>query len=73
MMRIFPLNTNITFLVSATLYDEITANNFLLVVDYNDIKTDTKRCKIHLRQKPNNIHNLRMVPEYVEYLIEKTN
>lgn len=71
-VRTFPLKASVTFLVSATLYDEITSDDFLLVIDYKEAKDDTKRCKLHLRQKPENIRNLRINPESVEYIIEQT-
>lgn len=70
-LRTFPLKARVTFLVSATLYDEITADDFLLVVDYNEVTTISNRCLIHVRQQPENIRNLRINPEYVEFIIEK--
>lgn len=70
-MRTFPLHANITFLVSSTLYEEITAENFLLVVDYKEAKTTSQRCKLHIRQHPESIRNLRISPESVEYIIEE--
>lgn len=70
-MRTFPLKVDVTFLVSSTLYDEITADEFLIVVDYNEAKADTKRCKLHIRQQPQNIRHLRIMPESVEYIIEQ--
>ena len=71
-VRMFPLKVNVTFLVSATLYDEITPEDFLLVIDYKEAKDDTKRCRIHVHKKPENIRNLRINPESVEYIIEQT-
>lgn len=71
-MRTFPLKGEVTFLVSATLYDDITANDFLLVVDYNEAQSTSKRCKLHVRQQPDNIRHLRISPESVEYIIEQS-
>lgn len=70
-LRTFPLKTRVTFLVSATLYDEITTNDFLLVVDYKEVIPNSNRCRVHIRQQPKNIRNLRINPEYVEFIIEK--
>ena len=70
-IRTFPLKVEVTFLVSATLYDNITADDFLLVVDYNDTKPGTNRCKLYIRQRPENIRHLRINPEFVEYVIEQ--
>lgn len=73
LIRTFPLKVNITFLVSATLYTDITADDFLLVIDYNELKNDSKRCRVHVRQKPSGIRNLRISPETIEYIIEQSN
>lgn len=70
-MRTFPLKAAVTFLVSATLFDEITEDKFLLVVDYKETATNAKRCKLYLRQQPENIRHLRISPESVEYVIEQ--
>ena len=72
LIRTFPLKVNVTFLVSATLYDEINASDFLLAIDYKELSSDSKRCRIHVRQKPGNIRNLRISPETVEYIIEQS-
>ena len=70
-LRTFPLKTRVTFLVSATLYDEITADDFLLVVNYKEVVPNSNRCRVHIRQQPKNIRNLRINPDYVEFIIEK--
>lgn len=70
-LRTFPLKTKVTFLISATLYNEITADDFLLAVDYKEVTTNSNRCQVHVRQQPKNIRNLRINPEYVEFIIEK--
>ena len=73
LIRTFPMKATITFLVSATLYDEITPSDFLLVIDYNELNSEAKRCRLHVRQRPTNIRNLRLMPETVEYIIEQAN
>lgn len=70
-MRLFPLKTSVTFLVSATLYDEIKPDDFIIIADYLEISNNTKRCRLHVSQMPKNIRNLRISPEYVEYVIEQ--
>src|SRR5574344_24145 len=71
-IRTFPLRATVTFLVSSTLYDNISADDFLLVVDYNETRSDNKRCRVHVRQKPANIRNVRISPASVEYVIEQS-
>jgi hypothetical protein len=73
LIRTFPQKVDVTFLVSSTLYNDISSNDFLLVIDYNELRADTKRCRIHVRQKPSNIRNLRISPETIEYIIEQSN
>ena len=73
LIRTFPLKVDVTFLVSATLYNDISPDDFLLAIDYNELKNDAKRCRIHVRQKPANIRNLRISPETIEYIIEQSN
>ncbi|MDE6721799.1 MAG: hypothetical protein K2J84_06610 [Bacteroidaceae bacterium] len=70
-MRTFPQKVEVTFLVSSTLYDDITPQDFLIAIDYKEALSGTSRCKLHLRQTPENIRHLRM-PESVEYIIEQT-
>lgn len=70
-LRTFPQKVGVTFLVSSTLYEEITADKFLLVVDFKEATGDNKRCKVHIRQQPDHIRHLRLSPESVEYIIEQ--
>ena len=70
-IRLFPLKATLTFLVSATHNRDIQPNDFILVVDYQEMSPDAKRCKLHVSQKPDEILNLRVSPEYVEYIIER--
>ncbi|MBO7581521.1 MAG: hypothetical protein J6T38_08410 [Bacteroidaceae bacterium] len=73
LIRTFPPKVSITFLVSSTLYDEISSDDFLLVIDYKELQNSPKQCRVHVRQKPSNIRNLRISPETVEYIIEQSN
>ncbi len=70
-IRTFPLQAKVTFLVSSALYSVISADDFILVVDYNDIDPNTNKCKLTLRQSPDNVRHVRISPEYVEYVIEQ--
>lgn len=70
-IRTFPLQAKITFLVSSALYDEMSADDFIVAVDYNTLDTSSNKCKIFLRQKPDKVMNVRISPEYAEYVIEQ--
>lgn len=72
-IRLFPLKADVTFLVSATHYGDITPDDFIIVVDYEETRSNPKRCKLHVSQKPSEVRNLRLSPEYVEYVIEMAN
>lgn len=70
-IRTFPLQTKLTFLVSSTLYDKITENDFLVIIDYMDLDFKDNKCRLQLRVSPEGVRNIRMSPEAVEYVIEQ--
>lgn len=70
-LRTFPLSANVTFHVSATMFDLISENDFALVVDYNSIRPGDEKCRLLMRSKPEGVTNLRIYPETVEYIIEQ--
>lgn len=69
-LRTFPLQAKVTFLVSSAHYEDVTADDFLIVVNYNSTKTNDNKCKLILRQSPETVRQIRISPEYVEYVIE---
>ena len=70
-LRTFPLMADVTFRVSATMFNNITADDFVIVVDYNTIKTQDRKCKLIIRESPKGISNLKVTPELVDYVIEQ--
>lgn len=72
-LRTFPSKANITFHVSATHFNSVKANDFIVVVDYNDVTSGEATCKLQLRAKPKNVSHVRVSPVEVEYLIEQSN
>ena len=70
-LRTFPLTAEVTFNVSATMYPNITADDFLAIVDYNSIKPEDKKCRLHLKGQPNGINNVKLTPEFLDYVIEQ--
>lgn len=70
-LRTFPMTATVTFRVSASLYSDITEDDFALVVDYSSIKPNTDKCQLILRQVPDGISNVRISPQQVEYVIEQ--
>ncbi|MBT3385948.1 MAG: hypothetical protein HN778_11020 [Prolixibacteraceae bacterium] len=69
-IKLFPSEITVTFLVGLSEFENITANDFKLFVDYNSITNDGKNLKIDVDSEPENIQMVRILPETVEYLIE---
>ncbi len=72
-VRTFPMSTSVTFQVIASEFDNITANDFLVTIDYNNLNANTKSCQLTLSSKPNEVSHVRLSPTTVEYVIEKNN
>lgn len=70
-LRTFPMTAEVTFQVSASRYDDITADNFSLVVDFDAIKPDDEKAKLVLRDQPELIGNVQWTPKEVDYIIEQ--
>ncbi len=70
-LRTFPIKANVSFHVSATMYNSISEKDFLVVVDYNSIKKDDEKCQLILRGQPFGVSHVQVSPEYVEYVIEQ--
>lgn len=70
-LRTFPLTVDVSFNVSATMFSKIVADDFLVAVDFNTIKTGDSKCKLVVRDKPVGIYNVKINPEYVDYVIEQ--
>ncbi len=70
-VRTFPIKADVSFHVSTTMYNKITANDFLLVIDFNDIQPGMTRCPVQIRNYPKEISHIHVSPEQVEYVIEQ--
>ena len=70
-LRTFPLMADVTFKVSATMFNHIKEEDFIIVIDYNSIKPQDKKCKLIIRESPQGIYNIKLNPEVVDYVIEK--
>lgn len=70
-LRTFPAAVNVTFQVSMGLYRRITSENFVLVVNYEDLlKNRSNRCRLSLKTIPAGVSHVRITPADVEYIIE---
>lgn len=68
----FPNKVTVKFQVSSELYNEIKPEDFIIVINYEDI-INMNDSKIHLELKsmPNGVSHCRIIPEEIEYLIEE--
>lgn len=71
-LRTFPSKVEVSFITGMKNYQGLTAKNFLVVADYNEIaRNPSPKCNIYLRQQPKGIKNARLSVQQVDYLIEE--
>lgn len=72
-LRTFPSKVDVTFRVGMSRFKEITADDFVLAVTYEELmQNDSSKLKLHLRSVPPGVSNVRIEPSEVDYLIEQT-
>ncbi|MCQ2132623.1 MAG: CdaR family protein [Bacteroidaceae bacterium] len=71
-LRTFPVMAEVAFSVSATMYPNITSDDFVAIVDYNSIHPNDKKCRLMLKGHPEGISNVKLMPEYLDYIIEQS-
>lgn len=68
----FPRLIRVSYMISLQHYGKINSNDFLLEIDYNDIDNmPGQNIPVYLKLSPKNVHNIKLNPGKVEYLIEK--
>ena len=70
-LRAFPVRCEVTFQVSATDFDNVKEEDFLIVVDYNTVKEGGDRYPIRLVSYPDNVLNVRVSPKTCECIVEE--
>ena len=70
-LRLFPAMVDVTCQVSSTLFNSITAEEFTLEIDYNDITPTADKLSIQIKKQPEGISSVRLNPSRVEYIIER--
>lgn len=71
-LRTFPSKVNITFRVGMSRFKDITEDDFVLAVTYEELlKVDSTKLKLHLKSMPAGVSNVRIEPPEVDYLIEQ--
>lgn len=70
-LRAFPSKVKVTFQVGMSNYRRVTADDFTLVVNYEDLLRDnTGSYQLNLRSLPQGVSHVRIVPQTIDYLIE---
>lgn len=71
-LRTFPSKVNVTFQVGLSRFKEITAEDFMVVVDYKDFKGGgTEKCTPVLVKHPQNVNHIRISPKEIDYILEQ--
>lgn len=71
-LRTFPATVSVSFQVGMGQYRSITSENFVLVVNYEDLlKNKTNLCHLSLKTIPTGVSHVRISPQDVEYIIEE--
>ena len=70
-LRTFPAKVNLTFQVGMSQYKHISADNFVLVVNYEDLlKSKGNTTRLSLKTIPTGVTHVRIRPQDVEFVIE---
>lgn len=71
-LRTFPSKVHLTFQVGLSQFQHVKADNFVVVVDYNQLqKNESEKCPLVLMQSPSNVRHVRLNPQEIDYLIEQ--
>lgn len=70
-LRTFPGSVKVTFQVPMGLYRKVTGNDFVIVVNYEELlHNKTNMCRLALKSVPAGASHVRIVPQDVEFVIE---
>ncbi|MBR1594031.1 MAG: YbbR-like domain-containing protein [Alloprevotella sp.] len=71
-LRTFPASVNVTFQVGMGRYRSISGEDFVLVVNYEELlDRKSTRCKLSFKSLPDGVQYVRILPEEVDYVIEE--
>ena len=71
-LRTFPSKVNVKFTVGSSLFRNVKPEQFMVVVDYNDILAHpSDKCILRLRQHSRDVTMARLEMKQVDYLIEQ--
>ena len=71
-LRTFPPKIKVKFTIGANLFRKISAQQFSVVVDYNEIMAHpSNKCNVYLKTIPHGVRNAKLEINQVDYLIEQ--
>ena len=71
-LRTFPSRVKVNFIVGASMFRNITADQFQVVVDYNELmEHPSDKCNIYLKASPHSVRSAKLSISQVDYLIEQ--
>lgn len=71
-LRTFPSKVQVTFKVGTKSYKSITADDFVLVVTYEELmRNQSSKIPLHLKSVPEGVSAVRIHPAEVDYLLEQ--
>lgn len=71
-LRTFPSKVKVSFIVGASMFRHVNAEQFSVVVDYNELAAHpSDKCNIYLHTSPHGVRNARLDIKQVDYLIEQ--
>lgn len=71
-LRTFPSKVNVTFQVGMGMYRKVTAESFVLVINYEQLLENKENtCRLSLKTIPPGVSHVRISPQEVEYVIEE--
>ena len=70
-LRTFPSKVNVAFHVGRSMYKLINSDNFVLVINYEDlIENKSGKCQLSFKTIPTGVFHVRINPKEVDFLIE---
>lgn len=70
-LRLFPAKVTVNFVAGVKTYKKLSAKDFQVVADYNEIKDNpSQQCNIYLRKVPAGISKASLSKKQLDYLIE---
>jgi hypothetical protein len=70
-IRLFPREVEVSFKIGLSAYTRIKPEDFSLYVSWEDIDEKVSQLKVKVSKAPPVVNNLKIKPEYVEFLIER--